>query len=113
MESNSSARRRFLKSTFAIAGLAAGEQSATGQTPRAFLITPATLAQRIVRAKAVIRAKAIPYRVPVSKEFGAYSVQAAIAAVHAESCSAASTDWRQITLHYDRLLRIQQPRLSN
>jgi RNA polymerase sigma-70 factor (ECF subfamily) len=183
----------------------------TEEIARAFLVTPATLAQRIVRAKAVIRAKAIPYHVPVSQElsgrlgavlqvvylifnegysaevagaelsreairlgrllldllqepevmgllrlmllqesrraartspdgdlilleqqdrslwnrdqiaegislteralashrFGAYTLQAAIAAVHAESFSADSTDWRQITLLYDRLLRIQ------
>jgi RNA polymerase sigma-70 factor, ECF subfamily len=183
----------------------------TEEIARAFLVTPATLAQRIVRAKAVIRGKAIPYQVPVSQElparlgavlqvvylifnegylaettgaelsreairlgrlllhllqepevmgllglmllqesrraartspdgdlilleqqdrslwnrdqiaegisltesalrshrFGAYTLQAAIAAVHAESSSAASTDWRQITLLYDRLLRIQ------
>ena len=183
----------------------------TEEIARAFLVTPATLAQRIVRAKAVIRAKTIPYQVPVSQElsgrlgavlqvvylifnegysaeiagaeltreairlgrllldllqepevmgllglmllqesrraartspdgdlilleqqdrslwnrdqiaegislteralashrFGAYTLQAAIAAVHAESFSAVSTDWRQITLLYDRLLRIQ------
>jgi RNA polymerase sigma-70 factor (ECF subfamily) len=183
----------------------------TEEIARAFLVTPATLAQRIVRAKAAIRGKAIPYQVPVSQElparlgavlqvvylifnegylaettgaelsreairlgrlllhllqepevmgllglmllqesrraaraspdgdlilleqqdrslwnrdqiaegisltesalrshrFGAYTLQAAIAAVHAESSSAASTDWRQITLLYDRLLRIQ------
>jgi RNA polymerase sigma-70 factor, ECF subfamily len=183
----------------------------TEEIARAFLVTPATLAQRIVRAKAVIRGKAIPYQLPVSQElparlgavlqvvylifnegylaetpgaelsreairlgrllldllqepevmgllglmllqesrraartsrdgdlilleqqdrslwnrdqiaegisltesalrshrFGAYTLQAAIAAVHAESSSAASTDWRQITLLYDRLFRIQ------
>jgi len=193
----------------------------TEEIARAFLVTPATLAQRIVRAKAIIRDKAIPYQVPVSQElserlgavllvvylifnegysaettgaelsreairlgrllldllrkdllrihlihepevmgllglmllqesrraarispggdlilleqqdrslwnreqiaegisltesalrsrrFGAYTLQAAIAAVHAESSSVASTDWRQITLLYDRLLRIQ------
>ena len=187
----------------------------TEEIARAFLITPATLAQRIVRAKSVIRDKAIPYQVPVSQElparlgavlqvvylvfnagysaettgaelsreairlgrlllellklhsiqepevmgllglmllqesrraartspdgelilldyqdrslwntdqivegialtesalrslrFGAYTLQAAIAAVHAESSSAASTDWREITLLYDRLLQI-------
>jgi RNA polymerase sigma-70 factor (ECF subfamily) len=187
----------------------------TEEIARAFLVTPATLAQRIVRAKAVIRDKAIPYQVPVSQElsarlgavlqvvylifnegysaettgaelsreairlgrllldllqldllqepevmgllglmllqesrraartspdgdlilleqqdrslwnrnqiaegisltesalrsrrFGAYTLQAAIAAVHAGSSSAASTDWREITLLYDRLLRI-------
>jgi RNA polymerase sigma-70 factor, ECF subfamily len=199
----------------------------TEEIARAFLVTPATLAQRIVRAKALIRDKAIPYQVPGSQElsarlgtvllvvylifnegytaettgaelsreairlgrlllellqqpqstrskeipsfkdtlpevmgllglmllhesrraartsregdlilleqqdrslwdkaqiaegialsesalrshrFGAYTLQAAIAAVHAESSSTASTDWRQITLLYDQLLRIQ------
>src|ERR1700733_456240 len=183
----------------------------TEEIARAFLVTPATLAQRIVRAKAIIRDKAIPYQVPVSQElsarlgavllvvylvfnagysavatgaelsceairlgrlllellpepevmgllglmllqesrrvarssaegelilleqqdrllwnkdqiaegvsltgrslasrrFGAYTLQAAIAAVHAEASSTASTDWRQITLLYDRLIRIQ------
>ena len=187
----------------------------TEEIARAFLVTPATLAQRIVRAKAVIRDKAIPYQVPVSEElstrlgavlqvvylifnegysaettgaelsreairlgrllldllqldlidepevmgllglmllqesrraartspdgdlilleqqdrslwnreqiaegisltesalrsgrFGAYTLQAAIAAVHADSSSPESTDWREITLLYDRLLRI-------
>src|SRR5579863_6286821 len=40
----------------------------TDEIARAFLVTPATLAQRIVRAKAVIREKAIAYQVPVSQE---------------------------------------------
>src|SRR5215471_16486224 len=183
----------------------------TEEIAGAFLVTPATLAQRIVRAKALIRDKAIPYQVPATEElparlgavlqvvylifnegysaettgaelsreairlgrllldllpepevmgllglmllqesrraartssdgdlilleqqdrslwnreqiaegialtesalrsrrFGAYTLQAAIATVHAESSSAASTDWRRITLLYDRLLRIQ------
>jgi RNA polymerase sigma-70 factor (ECF subfamily) len=183
----------------------------TEEIARAFLVSPATLAQRVVRAKAIIRDKAIPYQVPASQElparlgavllvvylifnkgfsaettgaelsreairlgrlllgllaepevmgllglmllhesrrtartsgdgdlilleqqdrslwnkdqiaegirltesalrsrrFGAYTLQAAIAAVHAESSSVASTDWRQITLLYDQLLRIQ------
>jgi RNA polymerase sigma-70 factor (ECF subfamily) len=183
----------------------------TEEIARAFLVTPATLAQRIVRAKAIIRDNAIPYQVPAagefparlgavllvvylifnegytaettgaelgreairlgrllldllpepevmgllglmllhesrrsarttadgdlilleqqdrslwskdqiaegialtesalrSRRFGAYTLQAAIAAVHAESSSVASTDWRQITLLYDQLLRIQ------
>ena len=183
----------------------------TEEIASAFLVTPATLAQRIVRAKALIRDKKIPYQVPDSQElsarlaavlqvvylifnegyptetqgaalsreairlgrllhellqepevkgllglmllqesrraartspdgdlilleqqdrslwnteqiaegisltesallsrrFGAYTLQAAIAAVHAESPSAAATDWRQIALLYDRLLRIQ------
>ncbi len=182
----------------------------TEEIARAFLVTPATLAQRIVRAKSLIRDKAIPYQVPGSQElsarlgsvlqvvylifnegyselagtelsreairlgrlllellpepevkgllglmllqesrratrtspdgdvilleqqnrslwnrdqiaegisltqsalrskrFGAYTLQAAIASVHAEAPTAASTDWRQIALLYDRLLQIQ------
>jgi RNA polymerase sigma-70 factor (ECF subfamily) len=183
----------------------------TEEIARAFLVTSATLAQRIVRAKALIREKAIPYQVPASEElparlgavlqvvylifnegysaeatgaelsreairlgrllldllpqpevkgllglmllqesrraartspdgdlilldqqdrslwnrgqiaegisltanalasqrFGAYTLQAAIASVHAESSSAAATDWRRITILYDQLLRIQ------
>ncbi len=183
----------------------------TEEIARAFLIAPATLAQRIVRAKAVIRDEAIPYQVPLSQDlpirlgavlqvvylvfnegysaaptgvelsreairlgrlivdllpepeamgllalmllqesrraarsspegdvilldqqdrslwnreqivegisfteraltsrrFGAYTLQAAIAAVHAEASSPASTDWRQIAMLYDRLIRIQ------
>jgi RNA polymerase sigma-70 factor (ECF subfamily) len=43
----------------------------TEEIARAFLVTPATLAQRIVRAKALIRDKAIPYRVPASNELEA------------------------------------------
>ena len=43
----------------------------TEEIARAFLVTPATLAQRIVRAKAVIRDKAIPYQVPASQELPA------------------------------------------
>jgi len=42
-----------------------------------------------------------------SRRFGAYTLQAAIAAVHAEAESVAATDWRQIVARYDRLLRIQ------
>jgi RNA polymerase sigma-70 factor (ECF subfamily) len=42
-----------------------------------------------------------------SRRFGAYTLQAAIAAVHAEAESVAATDWRQIVALYDRLLRIQ------
>jgi len=186
----------------------------TEEIARAFLVTPATLAQRIVRAKAKIREASIPYEVPAPQElperlgsvlqviylvfnvgysagagadvtraeltgeairlgrmlldlqpepeilgllalmllqesrrmartsprgelillpdqdrslwnrdqiaegvalvekafpsrFGPYTLQAAIAAVHAEAESAAATDWRQIVVLYNQLLRIQ------
>src|SRR6185312_9232319 len=40
-----------------------------------------------------------------SRRFGPYTLQAAIAAVHAEAASAAATDWAQIVGLYDVLLR--------
>ncbi|MBK1688516.1 RNA polymerase sigma factor [Rubrivivax gelatinosus] len=39
--------------------------------------------------------------------FGAYALQAAIAAVHAEAGDAAATDWRQIVGLYDALWRLE------
>jgi RNA polymerase sigma-70 factor (ECF subfamily) len=42
-----------------------------------------------------------------SRRFGAYTLQAAIAAVHAEAESPAATDWRQIVALYNHLVRIQ------
>jgi RNA polymerase sigma-70 factor, ECF subfamily len=42
-----------------------------------------------------------------SHRFGSYTLQAAIAAVHAEAASTAATDWRQIVALYNQLLRIQ------
>ena len=42
-----------------------------------------------------------------SRRFGAYSVQAAIAAVHAEARHAKDTDWPQIVGLYDALLRLE------
>ena len=41
-----------------------------------------------------------------SRRFGAYTLQAAIAAVHAEAESTAATDWRKIVSLYSQLLRI-------
>jgi len=41
-----------------------------------------------------------------SRRFGPYTLQAAIAAVHAEAASAAATDWAEIVGLYDVLLRI-------
>src|SRR5690606_36897000 len=42
----------------------------------------------------------------ITRQFGAFSVQAAIAAVHAEAATAAATDWPQIVALYDVLLRL-------
>ena len=42
-----------------------------------------------------------------SRGFGSYTLQAAIAAVHAEAESVAATDWQQIVALYNQLVRIQ------
>lgn len=42
-----------------------------------------------------------------SRRFGPYTLQAAIAALHAEARSAAATDWGQIVGLYDLLLRVE------
>ena len=43
-------------------------------------------------------------RALASRHFGAYTLQAAIAAVHAEASAAVETDWNQIVCLYDALL---------
>jgi RNA polymerase sigma-70 factor, ECF subfamily len=49
---------------------------------------------------------ALVERALASRRFGPYTLQATIAAVHAEAPDAASTDWRQIVGLYDVLARI-------
>jgi len=48
---------------------------------------------------------ALVERALASRRFGAYTIQAAIAAVHAEARRAADTDWAQIVALYDLLLQ--------
>ncbi len=48
--------------------------------------------------------KALVQRSLLSQQFGSYTLQAAIAAVHSEAASAAATDWAQIVALYDLLL---------
>ncbi|MGC2326648.1 MAG: RNA polymerase sigma factor [Candidatus Sulfotelmatobacter sp.] len=61
--------------------------------------------QQIAEGVALLE-KALAYQ-QKSRRFGSYTLQAAIAAVHAEAESVAATDWRQIVALYDQLLRIQ------
>jgi RNA polymerase sigma-70 factor (ECF subfamily) len=42
-----------------------------------------------------------------TRRFGAYALQAAIAAVHAQAPTAGVTDWAEIAGLYDRLLQVQ------
>ena len=50
---------------------------------------------------------ALVERALTSRRFGPYTLQAAIAAVHAEAPTAAATDWGQIVALYDVLLRAE------
>jgi RNA polymerase sigma-70 factor, ECF subfamily len=48
-----------------------------------------------------------------SRQFGAYTIQAAIAAVHAEAESAKATDWAQIVALYDILAQVHPSPIVN
>jgi RNA polymerase sigma-70 factor, ECF subfamily len=53
----------------------------------------------------IAEGKAMVERAIASRRFGPYTLQAAIAAVHADAPSATATDWSQIVGWYDVLLR--------
>jgi len=55
----------------------------------------------------IVEGLALVERALYSRRFGPYTLQAAIAAVHAEANDAAKTDWRQIVGIYDVLMRIE------
>lgn len=54
----------------------------------------------------IAEGRALVQQALASSRIGAYTLQAAIAAVHAEAESTETTDWRQIVALYDALLRI-------
>jgi RNA polymerase sigma-70 factor (ECF subfamily) len=55
----------------------------------------------------IAEGSALVERALSSRRFGPYTIQAAIAAVHAEAPSAEATDWAQIVGLYDVLLRAE------
>jgi RNA polymerase sigma-70 factor (ECF subfamily) len=55
----------------------------------------------------IVEGVALVERALVSRRFGPYTLQAAIAAVHAEAPDAASTDWPQIVALYNLLARAE------
>jgi RNA polymerase sigma-70 factor (ECF subfamily) len=57
-------------------------------------------------ARLIAEGQALVERALRTRRFGAYTVQAAIAAAHASAPSAGATDWRQIAALYDALLAI-------
>jgi RNA polymerase sigma-70 factor (ECF subfamily) len=55
----------------------------------------------------IAEGKELVRRSLASRRFGAYTLQAAISAVHADAPTAAETDWEQIVALYDVLLQAQ------
>jgi RNA polymerase sigma-70 factor (ECF subfamily) len=55
----------------------------------------------------ITEGSALVVRALLSQRFGPYSLQAAIAAVHAEAPGAAATDWAQIVALYDLLMSVE------
>ncbi|MBW4694406.1 MAG: RNA polymerase sigma factor [Lyngbya sp. HA4199-MV5] len=56
----------------------------------------------------IAEGKALIQRSLSSQQFGSYTLQAAIAAVHAEAASTAATDWAQIVALYDLLFQMER-----
>ena len=78
----------------------AGRMSATGD-----LILLDDQDRSLWNRAQIAEGSALVERALLSRRFGPYTLQAAIAAVHAEAPSAAGTDWAQIVGLYDVLVR--------
>jgi RNA polymerase sigma-70 factor (ECF subfamily) len=82
-------------------------RQAARTTPAGELILLENQDRLLWKREQIAEGVALVERALISHRFGSYTLQAAIAAVHAEAESAAATDWRQIVALYNRLARIQ------
>ena len=82
-------------------------RQAARTTPAGELILLENQDRSLWNRERIAEGVALVERALISHRFGSYTLQAAIAAVHAEAESAAATDWRQIVALYNRLARIQ------
>lgn len=55
----------------------------------------------------IAEGKALIERALATRSYGAYTIQAAIAAVHTDAAEASATDWAQIAALYDLLLQVE------
>src|SRR5687767_5314192 len=76
-------------------------------TPEGELVLLADQDRALWNRDYIAEGSALVGRALASGRFGAYSLQAAIAAVHAGAARAEDTDWRQIVGLYDVLLRVE------
>jgi RNA polymerase sigma-70 factor (ECF subfamily) len=70
------------------------------------LVLMADQDRRLWNSEYIDKGVALVRRALKDGRFGPYSIQAAIAAIHAESTSAETTDWHEIVGLYDVLLRL-------
>lgn len=79
-------------------------RSAARSTPEGDLILMEAQDRSLWDHSQIAEGSALILRALESRQFGAYTLQAAIAAVHGEAPSAAATDWAEIVGLYDILL---------
>lgn len=75
-------------------------------TPEGELVLLDAQDRSLWNGEMIAEGSALVQRALSSRRFGPYTVQAAIAAVHAEARDDAATDWAQIVALYDLLLRV-------
>lgn len=80
---------------------------AARSTPEGDLILLENQDRSLWNPAQIAEGKALVEKALVSQTIGAYIIQAAIAAVHAEASSADATDWGQIVALYDLLLQVE------
>jgi RNA polymerase sigma-70 factor, ECF subfamily len=76
-------------------------------SPQGDLILLADQDRSLWDRERIAEGRVLVERAIASRQLGAYSLQAAIAAVHAEASSAAATDWAQVAALYGLLARAQ------
>jgi RNA polymerase sigma-70 factor (ECF subfamily) len=76
-------------------------------SPNRELILLANQDRSLWNREQVAEGRALVEKALKSRRFGPYTLQAAIAGVHAEAKSTPATDWRQIVALYNQLVRIQ------
>jgi RNA polymerase sigma-70 factor, ECF subfamily len=76
-------------------------------TPEGELILLGEQERSLWNREQIAEGAALVERALASRRIGAYSLQAAIAAVHAQAATPEATDWREIVALYDVLARIE------
>ena len=79
-------------------------------TPDGELVLLADQDRRLWNTALIAEGVSLVERAMSSRRFGPYTLQAAIAAVHAEGAAASETDWAQIVGLYDVLCRVDRQR---